>query len=292
MASTEKEVRIVLLGKPGSGKSSSGNTLLNKDEFTVSVSLVSVTTTCSNQQSLVGDNNISIIDTPGLFDTSRTEDHCDVIKKCMEMSAPGPHVFLLVIRLDVRITDEEMNAVKWIQKNFGEDAVKYTMILFTHADALKGKSLDEYVGKSKEVQALIDSCGGRFHLFNNEDVENRSQVTELMEKIEKMLEENGGKHYSNELFKSAQKKIQWENLSQKSLDVGKKTLSVIGGGVVMTVAGAAVVGASVATAGAAVVAQAVAATGVIKLISGVAAMTTAGVAIAAKYRRKKESDAE
>uniref|UniRef100_A0A673NKW9 AIG1-type G domain-containing protein n=1 Tax=Sinocyclocheilus rhinocerous TaxID=307959 RepID=A0A673NKW9_9TELE len=78
------------------------------------------------------------------------------------------------------------NAVKWIQENFGEHAVKYTIVLFTHADELDGKPVEEYISKSTELQQLIQTCYGRYHSFNNEERDNRDQVMELLKMIEKM----------------------------------------------------------------------------------------------------------
>ncbi len=86
----------------------------------------SVTGKCQQYQQKVEGRIISVIDTPGVCDTSMRGQ----IMRCVEMSLPGPHAFLLVIRLDVRFTDEEKNTVKWIQENFGEDALHYTIILF------------------------------------------------------------------------------------------------------------------------------------------------------------------
>ncbi|KAL1276449.1 hypothetical protein QQF64_036072 [Cirrhinus molitorella] len=126
--------------------------------------------------------------------------------KCVYISVPGPHAFLLIIRLDVKFTKEEKNTVKWIQENFGEEAAHYTIILFTHADALQGKPLYDYIKKSQDLQALVDECGGRFHSFNNKITMSNSQVHELLEKIDKMVEENGGQHYSDEMYQEAQKK--------------------------------------------------------------------------------------
>ncbi|XP_067260272.1 GTPase IMAP family member 8-like [Chanodichthys erythropterus] len=200
---TETDLRIVVLGKIDVGKTATANTILGRDAFRAGAQ--SGTLTCEKQEAVVSGRSISITDTTGMLDFHFQHKLKRDIEECLEMSAPGPHVFLLVSRLNGRYTEEEKNTVKWIQENFGEEAVHYTFILFTHVDLLMDESLDQYIGKSPDLQSLIDSCGRRFHSINNQDRHNQDQVTELLEKIDQLIKNNGGEHYTNEMSQRAQK---------------------------------------------------------------------------------------
>ncbi|MEQ2189021.1 hypothetical protein GOODEAATRI_020839 [Goodea atripinnis] len=165
---------------------------------------------------------VSVVDTPGLFDTYQSDETVKrEISKCINMTAPGPHAILLVVRFGP-FTAEEREAVMKVTEIFGEEAWKYTMILFTHGDEVKS-DFDQKVKKAPlELQEILKKAGNRYHVFNNLQASDRRQVMNLLDKIQKMVDDNGGQFYSNDTYEEAMKML--DQREQDIIQFYKKSL--------------------------------------------------------------------
>ncbi|KAJ8362167.1 hypothetical protein AAFF_G00390990, partial [Aldrovandia affinis] len=197
-ARTISDLRLVLVGLSGVGKSAAGNIILGRKEFKSGVSCSSLTLTSERREGEVCGRRVTVVDTPGLFNTELSGERLrEEMVRCVSLCDPGPHAFLLVVQLG-RFTEQEKRVMEELQELFSKRVDQYTVVLFSYGDKLENITIKEFVSHDTNLQKLLKKCSNRYHVFNNKDMENHSQVPELLQKIDKMVEENGGCCYTND----------------------------------------------------------------------------------------------
>ncbi|MEQ2175155.1 hypothetical protein GOODEAATRI_015259, partial [Goodea atripinnis] len=184
---------------------------------------------CQSETRTVRGRRLTLIDTPGFFDTARSEEELmPEIMGCLTECAPGPHVFLIVLKVD-KFTKHEQQLITEICEHFSEDALNYAVIVFTHGGQLQERmTIEEFVSQNTDLSNLVRKCGSRCHVFDNkhwngEDQEdyrsNQVQLEAFLQTLDKMMVETNGSYYTNDVLQHVEEKIQKQEKQIREVSV-------------------------------------------------------------------------
>ena len=127
-----KELRLLVTGKTGEGKSSLVNGIMGGKVAVEGASSTRCTTQVIEYKAQIEGVPITLFDSPGLQDRTGNEDEyiADMKKKCQILSL----VLYCTKMTNHRLKDEDQNAVKKLTEAFGHKFWKYAVLVLTFAN--------------------------------------------------------------------------------------------------------------------------------------------------------------
>ncbi|MEQ2234568.1 hypothetical protein ILYODFUR_032894 [Ilyodon furcidens] len=177
------ELRVALLGGSRSQRSSVLKFILGEDFFSNKQNFIRISGT-------VESNKIAVINVP---DNIPTEDKLtEFIQDLGRASAPGPHVFLLVLQPE-DFTEEDKNRICKVLQTFSNRSFDHSLILILTPRQESSDLKESYI-KQSPLKELIRKC--RYRYLSKEDIE----LPELLTRCGQIIRENKGEHVSYEGF--------------------------------------------------------------------------------------------
>ncbi|KAK9534203.1 hypothetical protein VZT92_009264 [Zoarces viviparus] len=205
-----KKMSVILLGLSGSGKSSALNLILERagnqyKSMQSSHEPPQPTLFCERKEVFAAGRRLILVDTPELWDEDGAE-NLELVKDCLALSLPGPHVFLLVLQVE-RFTQGECEMLGHLQRIFGRDFAEHAVVLLVRFDRNQRsgpQGINDYVaGAHATLRDLIRKCGSRFyelHVTKSQNALSYPQVRDLLSGINKLVASHGGRSFSTRRF--------------------------------------------------------------------------------------------
>ncbi|XP_062305438.1 GTPase IMAP family member 4 [Osmerus eperlanus] len=206
-SSSDMELRVLVIGSSGPSQFDLTNAILGREEFSKDVNIIPGSR--KNHGNLAG-RRVAVVNGPNLYNKDLSHAKMkEELNRSKCLTAPGPHALLFSFDLD-EISPNDIKTSLLVVKKYGLDSLNYSMVLLAYEGSLDGAALEACVLRpDRPLKALIDQCGGRYHIFNK-NWRDRSRDRELLQKIERMLAAMGGRCYTSRAYQKAEGKVRKE----------------------------------------------------------------------------------
>ncbi|XP_051556244.1 GTPase IMAP family member 4 isoform X2 [Myxocyprinus asiaticus] len=197
VANNGPSLRLLILGQKRTGRSSVGNTILGKNVFDTWGGADSAVALGESEG-----RQVMVVDCCGWGSEENIvpkQEKLD-LHNALSLCEPGPHILLLVIPL-LHFSHSERAVLQKRMELLTEGVWRHTMVVFTLGDRLQDRSIQAHIEASGEdLQWVMEKCRYRYRVLNNKTSQDRQQVSDLLDRAENMLMENGGWHFSLHMY--------------------------------------------------------------------------------------------
>ena len=212
---SRKARTFVLIGALGSGKSSTGNSILGGKPFEVMTGTMPITNRFEKQSADFNGLKITVVDTPGLESASSFANIENSVDDMLSVSERKNIIYLITIKIG-RYTKEEREILGYIFKN-QRAMMRNVMIIFTNRNELMDEddpadqNVDAWIGKNPKLLKLINSNKLKYLAFENKrsiEEEKDLQVKDLLSVVDDI----------------DKKDVSWNRNMENKIYVDKKTM--------------------------------------------------------------------
>lgn len=203
----DTEIRIIIIGKVGAGKSAVGNAILDESQwFESRQSFCSITKELKHGDCNRNGAKFYVVDTPGL--KGLQDDHANAKKqltRCILATSPGFHCIVWVVSASQRIEHADIELFQEIEKLLGENAYNYMIVVFTH---VQPDHLTGVLNGCTEIDLFCKQCNERYLSFGDSPNPNLLQVEKFFTKLHSLIEINTKQRapfYQHKMYKEASK---------------------------------------------------------------------------------------
>ncbi|KAM4616774.1 GTPase IMAP family member 2-like, partial [Polymixia lowei] len=176
------ELRVVLLGNSWSERNEVGNFLLRETVFNTQKSSGRSLRVRGRFQEM----KIVVINTPDLLLSDFSHEELSyIVQSCVTLSAPGPHVFLLVLQPE-DFTEDQRLRLHRVLETFSERSFDNSLVLISTPREKRTGVMENYNNPS--LQNMIRKCRNR-HLKQK-----NLELSELLTHLGQVVKENNGEH--------------------------------------------------------------------------------------------------
>ncbi|KAI4883900.1 hypothetical protein NFI96_020541, partial [Prochilodus magdalenae] len=205
------ELRLILVGNIGCGKTMTADTLLGQSSPT---GLLRPSRQCEVRRGVSEGRRLTVVETPRWYWSGQNLESSvqRETERALSLVAPGPHAFLILVPVG-EFTEMEQQVPAQLEGVFGTGVLGHSLVLLTCGDYLLGRDEEQYMKQEEpHLKAMVDSCGGHWHVINNRRPQERQQVVSLLEKVEQLAQSNGGCYLQSALQREMETRIREKEL--------------------------------------------------------------------------------